>query len=164
MRVPERRPLLGPPTIKRKADRKNKRCFLFHREGNLALLSHVVDVSEGVQPACRMLGAGFVKLRQRGSLCRRKLRRGDTLLPRRAHVSEGKGVSPCIRIRPEGGDVQVRGDEALMHKVGRDRFVTTRGNSRSLHPRTGVSMRAHRSGSAGMWTASGVGFFLKAAM
>ena len=68
----------------------------------------MVDVSEGVQPACRMLGAGFVKLRQRGSLCRRKLRRGDTLLPRRTHVSEGKDVSPCTRIRPEGGDVQVR--------------------------------------------------------
>ncbi len=70
---------------------------------NVLLL--MVDVSGG-QPACRMLGAGFVKLRQRGSLCRRKLRRGDTLLPRRAHVSEGKGVSPCIPIQPEGGDVQ----------------------------------------------------------
>ena len=67
-------------------------------------VSHVVDVSEGVQPTCLMLGAGFVKLRQRGSLCRRKLRRWDTRLRRRARVSEAKGVSPCIRIRPEGGD------------------------------------------------------------
>ena len=51
-----------------------------------------MDVSKGVQPACRMLGAGFVELRQRGSLCRRKMRRWDTLLPWRAQVIEGKAA------------------------------------------------------------------------